>query len=93
MQEKRRKDCNSPENFVYYKTFVPGYFRIGRSIGTQIPTRAEENPKTSKPKTYNFMKTYPTHEIKNVVLLGASGSGKTTLAEAMAFEVTVIDRR
>ncbi len=39
------------------------------------------------------MKTYPTNEIKNVVLLGASGSGKTTLAEAMAFEGKVIDRR
>ena len=25
------------------------------------------------------MKTYTTHEIKNVVLLGASGSGKTTM--------------
>ena len=39
------------------------------------------------------MKTYPTNEIKNVVLLGASGSGKTTLAEAMAFDGKVIDRR
>ena len=39
------------------------------------------------------MKTYTTHEIKNVVLLGASGSGKTTLAEAMAFDGKVIDRR
>ncbi len=39
------------------------------------------------------MKTYPTNEIKNVVLLGASGSGKTTLAEAMAFEGKVIERR
>ena len=36
---------------------------------------------------------YTTHEIKNVVLLGASGSGKTTLAEAMAFDGKVIDRR
>ena len=39
------------------------------------------------------MKTYPTNEIKNVVLLGASGSGKTTLAEAMAFDGKVIERR
>ena len=38
------------------------------------------------------MKTYTTHDIKNVVLLGASGSGKTTLAEAMAFDGGVIDR-
>ncbi len=39
------------------------------------------------------MKTYPTNEIKNIVLLGHSGSGKTTLAEAMAYEGKVIDRR
>lgn len=39
------------------------------------------------------MKTYPTNEIKNVVLLGSSGSGKSTLAEAMAFEGKVIERR
>ena len=39
------------------------------------------------------MKTYPTNEIKNVVLLGASGAGKTTLAESMAFDGKVIDRR
>ena len=39
------------------------------------------------------MKTYPTNEIKNVVLLGASGAGKTTLAEAMAFDGKAIDRR
>lgn len=39
------------------------------------------------------MKTYPTNEIKNVVLLGASGAGKTSLAEAMAFDGKVIDRR
>ena len=37
------------------------------------------------------MKTYPTNEIKNVVLLGASGAGKTTLADAMAFDGKVID--
>ena len=30
------------------------------------------------------MKTYPTNEIKNVVLLGASGSGKTTLLNMMS---------
>ena len=36
------------------------------------------------------MKTYPTNEIKNVVLLGASGAGKTTLAEAMAFDGKVL---
>lgn len=39
------------------------------------------------------MKTYPTNELKNIVLLGHSGSGKTTLAESMAFEGKVIDRR
>jgi len=39
------------------------------------------------------MKTYPTNEIKNIVLLGHSGSGKTTFAEAMAYEGKVIDRR
>ena len=39
------------------------------------------------------MKTYKTHDIKNVVLLGAPGSGKTTFAEAMAFEGKVIERR
>ena len=39
------------------------------------------------------MKTYKTHDIKNVVLLGAPGSGKTTFAEAMAFEGQVIERR
>jgi elongation factor G len=39
------------------------------------------------------MKNYKTHDIKNVVLLGAPGSGKTTLAESMAFEGKVIERR
>ena len=58
-----------------------------------LPFPEQKLPNTSKPKTYNLMKTYPTNEIKNVVLLGASGSGKTTLAEAMAFEGKVIDRR
>lgn len=39
------------------------------------------------------MKTYTTHDIKNIVLIGAPGSGKTTFAEAMAYEGKVIDRR
>ncbi len=39
------------------------------------------------------MKTYPTTQIKNIVLLGHSSSGKTTAAEAMAFEGGVIERR
>ena len=39
------------------------------------------------------MKTYKTHEIKNIALLGSKGSGKTTLAEAMLFECGVIKRR
>ena len=39
------------------------------------------------------MKTYPTNQIKNLVLLGNSGSGKTTLAESMLFEGGVIERR
>lgn len=39
------------------------------------------------------MKTYKTHEIKNVALTGGKGSGKTTLAEAMMLECGVIKRR
>ena len=39
------------------------------------------------------MKTYPTNQIKNLVLLGNAGSGKTTLAESMLFEGGIIDRR
>jgi len=39
------------------------------------------------------MKTYPTQNIRNIVLLGGTKSGKTTLAETMMFEGKVIDRR
>ncbi len=39
------------------------------------------------------MKTYNSHEIKNIALLGSKGSGKTTLAEAMLYECGVIKRR
>jgi len=39
------------------------------------------------------MKSYPTKDIRNVVLIGGSKSGKTTLSEAMLFEGKVIDRR
>jgi len=39
------------------------------------------------------MKTYPTNQIKNLVLLGNAGSGKTTLAESILFEGGIIDRR
>lgn len=39
------------------------------------------------------MKTYPTKNIRNVVLLGSTKSGKTTLSEAMLYEGKVIERR
>ena len=39
------------------------------------------------------MRSYPTKDIRNVVLLGSTKSGKTTLAEAMLYEGKVIDRR
>ncbi|HCX65069.1 MAG TPA: elongation factor G [Eubacteriaceae bacterium] len=38
------------------------------------------------------MKTYPTERIRNVAILGHGGCGKTTIAEAMAYNVGVIDR-
>ena len=37
------------------------------------------------------MRSYPTKDIRNVVLLGSTKSGKTTLAEAMLYEGKVID--
>ena len=39
------------------------------------------------------MKSYPTQNIRNVVLIGSARSGKTTLSEAMLYEGKVIDRR
>ncbi len=38
------------------------------------------------------MKTYPTKNIRNILILGHGGSGKTTLTEAMAFNAGAIDR-
>ena len=38
------------------------------------------------------MKTYPTKNIRNILLLGHGGCGKTTLTEALAFNAGAIDR-
>jgi elongation factor G len=39
------------------------------------------------------MATFPTSNVKNIVLLGHAGSGKTTLAECMLFEAGLTTRR
>ena len=38
------------------------------------------------------MKSYPTKNIRNVLLLGHGSTGKTTLTEALAFNAKAIDR-